>query len=309
MLRLQQQQLLCAPNSIVCTRTVSAMRFPRNSGHEISGAAGRASPVRREMERHEVASRDYDAGSKILELAQTAYSSYVAKNPHEQARLIKTLVSNSTFDRGSLSLPTLSRSTCWRRERNWRLAGRQGFEPRYRGPEPRVLPLDDLPVPVRRARRARTFDYMRSKAEPASTRDWHWVPTLLTRDVEHAAALAGVARVLVHALPAAARLRRPAVPASADGSPSRPCGPLHALPRWSTRERSLSDARPCLPCWQSHAACFDPSMQIHDPLWPPRPPRVHQFRGAREYSGCNRCATDLAVTLSNKSTYGKHFPC
>ena len=32
-------------------------------------------------------------------------------------------------------------------------------------------------------------------------------------------------------------------------------------------------------------------------------------RGAREYSGCNRCATSLAVTLSNKSTYGKHFPC
>jgi integrase len=28
------------------------------------------------------------------------------------------------------------------------LAGRQGFEPRYRGPEPRVLPLDDLPVPA-----------------------------------------------------------------------------------------------------------------------------------------------------------------
>jgi hypothetical protein len=26
------------------------------------------------------------------------------------------------------------------------LAGRQGFEPRYRGPEPRVLPLDDLPI-------------------------------------------------------------------------------------------------------------------------------------------------------------------
>ena len=28
------------------------------------------------------------------------------------------------------------------------LAGRQGFEPRYRGPEPRVLPLDDLPIQV-----------------------------------------------------------------------------------------------------------------------------------------------------------------
>jgi hypothetical protein len=26
------------------------------------------------------------------------------------------------------------------------LAGRQGFEPRYHGPEPRVLPLDDLPI-------------------------------------------------------------------------------------------------------------------------------------------------------------------
>jgi hypothetical protein len=34
---------------------------------------------------------------------QTACSSYVAKNPQEQARLIKTLVSNSAFDRGSLS--------------------------------------------------------------------------------------------------------------------------------------------------------------------------------------------------------------
>jgi len=56
------------------------------------------------MERREVASQAYEtAGLQILELAQTAYSSYVAKNPHEQARLIKTLVSNSTFDRGSLS--------------------------------------------------------------------------------------------------------------------------------------------------------------------------------------------------------------
>jgi hypothetical protein len=60
--------------------------------------------VRTEMERHEVASQAYEtAGLQILELAQAAYSSYVAKNPHEQARLIKTLVSNSTFDRGSLS--------------------------------------------------------------------------------------------------------------------------------------------------------------------------------------------------------------
>ena len=60
--------------------------------------------VRTEMERHELASDAHEAaGLQILELAQTAYSSYVAKNPREQARLVKTLVSNSTFDRGSLS--------------------------------------------------------------------------------------------------------------------------------------------------------------------------------------------------------------
>ena len=61
------------------------------------------------MERHEHASEAYEAtGLQILELAQTAYSSYVAENPHEQARLVKTLVSNWSFDRGSLS-PTYVR--------------------------------------------------------------------------------------------------------------------------------------------------------------------------------------------------------
>jgi DNA invertase Pin-like site-specific DNA recombinase len=60
--------------------------------------------VRTDMERHETASQAYEtAGLQILELAQTAYSSYVAKNPHEQARLVRTLVSNSTFDRGTLT--------------------------------------------------------------------------------------------------------------------------------------------------------------------------------------------------------------
>ena len=59
--------------------------------------------VRTEMERHEVASDACEAaGLQILELAQTAYSS-CCENPREQARLVKTLVSNSTFDRGSLS--------------------------------------------------------------------------------------------------------------------------------------------------------------------------------------------------------------
>src|SRR5262245_31008809 len=53
---------------------------------------------------HEGASQAYEAAAlQILELAQSAYSSYVTKNPREQARLAKTVVSNSTFDRGSLS--------------------------------------------------------------------------------------------------------------------------------------------------------------------------------------------------------------
>lgn len=60
--------------------------------------------VRADMERHETASQACEtAGLQILELAQTAYSSAVAKNPHEQARLVRTLVSNSTFDRGTLT--------------------------------------------------------------------------------------------------------------------------------------------------------------------------------------------------------------
>ena len=60
--------------------------------------------VRAEMARHEHASHDYEAtGLQILELAQTAYSLYVTRNPHDQAKLVKTLLSNCTFDRGSLT--------------------------------------------------------------------------------------------------------------------------------------------------------------------------------------------------------------
>ena len=79
------------------------MPFPRNSGTRNQRALqDELRRVRTEMERHDVASQAYEAaGLQILELAQTACSSYVAKNPYEQARLIKTLVSNSAFDRGS----------------------------------------------------------------------------------------------------------------------------------------------------------------------------------------------------------------
>ena len=47
-------------------------------------------------------------GLLVPELAQTGY---VARNPHEQARLGKTVVSNFTIDGGSLFPPTLNRST------------------------------------------------------------------------------------------------------------------------------------------------------------------------------------------------------
>jgi hypothetical protein len=49
------------------------------------------------------AGRDRATGSKILELAKSAQNLFIRQDPREQARLLKTLVSNSTFDRGSLS--------------------------------------------------------------------------------------------------------------------------------------------------------------------------------------------------------------
>jgi hypothetical protein len=43
-------------------------------------------------------------GSKILELAQTAPAQFAGQNSDEQARLLKMLLSNCSFDRGSLSV-------------------------------------------------------------------------------------------------------------------------------------------------------------------------------------------------------------
>ena len=54
-------------------------------------------------EKHEQASHDYAVtGSKILELAKSAHNLFIQQNSQDQARLLKTLVSNCTFDRGSL---------------------------------------------------------------------------------------------------------------------------------------------------------------------------------------------------------------
>jgi hypothetical protein len=105
MLRLQQQQMLLRSKldrvyEDRLSDVISDELWTTKSG-ELQEELRR---VRAEMERHEGASQAYEtAGLQILELAQSAYSSYVTKNPREQARLVKTVVSNSTFDRGSLS--------------------------------------------------------------------------------------------------------------------------------------------------------------------------------------------------------------
>jgi hypothetical protein len=105
MLRLQQQQMLLRSKLDRVYEDRLSDAIPEELWNSKSAALqDELRRVRTEMGRHEVASQAYEtAGLQILELAQTAYSSYVAKNPHEQARLIKTLVSNSAFDRGSLS--------------------------------------------------------------------------------------------------------------------------------------------------------------------------------------------------------------
>ena len=87
----------------------------------------------------------------------------------------------------------------------------------------------------------------------------------------------------------------PVVAASGDDSPSRPCGRLRGLLRWSTREPCLFDVRLCRPCLRSLAACFGPLTQIHDLLLPPCPPPPRRSTCARvlcpvgraKYLGCN----------------------
>ncbi len=84
--------------------------------------------IRRETGQHERASQSYIVtGSKILELAKNAHKLFLQHDPHEQAKLLKTLLSNCTFDRGSLC-PTYvkpfdllvagNETGEWRRERD-----------------------------------------------------------------------------------------------------------------------------------------------------------------------------------------------
>ena len=74
-------------------------------------------------------------------------------------------------------------------------------------------------------------------------------------------------------------------PVCAGDSPFHPCVQLRGLLRSSTRAQYPFDARPCLPCWQSRAACFDPLTRIRDLLWPLVPPtRTQNHPGQPSYS-------------------------
>jgi hypothetical protein len=101
----------------------------------------------------------------------------------------------------------------------------------------------------------------------------------------------------------ARRFRRAPAPACDDGSPCRPCVPLHVLPRSSTRERYPSDAPPCRPCSLCRAACLGPSTRIHDLLLPRSPPRTR-------CSTNTWAATDVPRNGGNSQQYknlGKPF--
>ena len=63
----------------------------------------RRSSERAELSRLSQPTSSYAAtGEKILELAKTAHSRYLEQVPREQRRLLDTVLSNCTFDRGTL---------------------------------------------------------------------------------------------------------------------------------------------------------------------------------------------------------------
>ena len=64
---------------------------------------------------------------KILELAKQAGFLYRTQDPSEQRRLLDTVLSNCTFDRGSLCPPTVSRSTCSSAGTNLGIGGEGGI--------------------------------------------------------------------------------------------------------------------------------------------------------------------------------------
>ena len=109
--------------------------------------------IRTELAKREQATGDYAAtGASILELSQQAYTLYVTQERAEQRRLLNTLLSNCTFDRGSLSatytkpfdlLVAGNETGEWRR--GWDSNPRAGYPTRrFRG-----APVTTTSVPLR----------------------------------------------------------------------------------------------------------------------------------------------------------------
>ena len=66
----------------------------------------------------------------ILELGKDAHNLFIREDPREQARLLKVVVSNCSFDRRSLSVAWVKPFDLLARgNENGELAGTQGFEP------------------------------------------------------------------------------------------------------------------------------------------------------------------------------------
>ncbi len=96
--RLQGQHVRRGLPSRVPGQACAPHRF-HDSGNRNATSDGAAPPRR---------ARYVVTGTKILELCQKAHSLYVSQERHEQRRLLNTLLSNCTFDRGTLT-PTYSK--------------------------------------------------------------------------------------------------------------------------------------------------------------------------------------------------------
>ena len=103
-LRLQQQYITIQARMDRAYEDRLADRIPEDLWQRKAQAWRRElESVRRDMSRHERASENYTAtGSQILELAKHAENLFVRQDASEQAGLLKTLLSNCTFDRGTL---------------------------------------------------------------------------------------------------------------------------------------------------------------------------------------------------------------